>query len=198
MTEGFGHPTDIGGDDRKTAGQSLGDDHAVRLGARREHHQVCRGVAAVELGSRPRSREGNAVAEAVVQRAVTEPSNEGRVAVQAAHAHALPGQVHYGRQRTEQHVVTLAGGHRRDAKQGLTRRGPGCEIGGVDAGLGDVHPLGGQPVQLEQPAAAPFARRDDGGGSREDRPFPPVLQRHVNEHDQAQPVRLRHQHVGGR
>ncbi len=76
------------------------------------------------------------------------------------------------RQRIEQHVVALVEGHRRNAEQRPAGRGPGGELGGVDAGLGDVHPVGGQRVQLQQPAPAPRAGRDDGGGGREDRAFP--------------------------
>ncbi len=67
VTEGLRHPADLGRDDRQAAGQSLGDDHAVRLGARRQHQQVRGGVAAVEIGSGPRSREAHAVAQPAVQ-----------------------------------------------------------------------------------------------------------------------------------
>ena len=68
--------------------------------------------------------------------------------------------------------MALVGGHRRDAEQRPAGRGPGREVGGVDAGLGDVHPVGRQRVQLEQPAPGPRAGRDDGGGGREDRALP--------------------------
>ena len=54
--ERLAHAADVGRDDRHAAGQRLGDDHAVRLGPRRQHQQVRGGVAAVELGAGPRSR----------------------------------------------------------------------------------------------------------------------------------------------
>ena len=56
VTESLGQPADLGCDDRQAAGQRLGDDHAVGLGARRQHEQVRGGVAALEVDSGPRSR----------------------------------------------------------------------------------------------------------------------------------------------
>ena len=50
--------------------------------------------------------------------------------------------------------------------------GPRRKLRCVDGRLGDVHPLGGQRVELQQPAPGPRARRDDGGGNRKDRAFP--------------------------
>ena len=105
--------------------------------------------------------------------------------------------------------MALVGGHRRDAEQRPAGRGAGCELGGVDARLGDVHPVARQRVQVQQPAPSPGAGCDDGSGDREHRAFPhpdivghavcrPMAQRHVDEHDQAQPARLRHHHLGGR
>ena len=64
VTEGLRQPADLGRDDRQATGQRLGDDHAVRLGARRQHQQVRGGVAAVEVGSGPRPREAHPVAQA--------------------------------------------------------------------------------------------------------------------------------------
>ena len=64
--------------------------------------------------------------------------HESRVAVEAAHTDAVPGQVRHGRQSIEQDVVALVGGYRRDAEQRLAGRGPGCEVGGGNAGLGDA------------------------------------------------------------
>jgi hypothetical protein len=104
--------------------------------------------------------------------------------------------------------VPLVGRHRPDAEQRVAGRGPRREAGGVDAGLGHVHPVGRQPVQLLEPAPAPCAGRDDGGGRRKDlalaRPDDvglavrrAVAQRHVHEHDLPQPPRLRHERVGG-
>ena len=103
--------------------------------------------------------------------------------------------------------MPLVRGHGRDAQQRPAGRAPGREIGGVDGGLGDMHPVGRQRVELQQPAPCPGAGRDDGSGAREDRALPlagvagltrRVAQRHVHEHDQPQPARLRHQHLGGR
>ena len=154
VTEGLGHPADVGGEDRQAAGQGLGDDHAVGLGARRQHQQVRGGVAAVEIGSGPRSREVHAVARA------RRPARGGADAsTNAGSRSRLPTHTQCQdrsgdrRQRIEQHVVALVEGHRRDAEQRPAGRGPGRELGGVDAGLGDVHPVGGQRVELQQPAA---------------------------------------------
>ena len=99
--------------------------------------------------------------------------------------------------------------HRGDAQQRAAGVGPGRELGGVDGGLGDVHAVGGQRVQLEQPTPGPVAGRDDRGGSREHRALADadvigvvsrraVAERHVDEHDQPQPARLRHEHLGRR
>ena len=85
---------------------------------------------------------------------MTQTLHERRVAVQAADAYALPGQVRERLQRIEQDVVALAEGHRGDAQQRPAGRGPGRELGGVDAGRGDMYPVGGQRVQLEQPPPA--------------------------------------------
>ena len=57
VTERLRQPADLGCDDRQATGQRLGDDHAVRLGARRQHQQVRGGVAAVEIGSGAWPRE---------------------------------------------------------------------------------------------------------------------------------------------
>ena len=209
VTEGLRHAADVGRDDRQATRQRLGHDHAVGLGARRQHQQVRGGVAALEIGAGPRAREAHPIAQPASSAAATETLDERRVAVQAAHAHAVPGQVRGRRQRIEQHVVPLVGGHRGDAEQRPARRRPGREVGRVDAGLGDVDPVGRQRVQLQQPAAGPRAGRDDGGGGREDCAFPlprlaravggrAMAQRHVHEHDQPQPARLRHQHPGCR
>ena len=105
--------------------------------------------------------------------------------------------------------MALDGGHRRHAEQRLSCRGPGYDFGRIDPGLGDVHAVGRQSIQLQQPAPGPRAGSDHGGGGREDSAFPrpgiagavvprAVAQRHVYQHDHAQPVGLWHQHLGGR
>jgi hypothetical protein len=129
----------------------------------------------------------------------------------AAHAGSrttLPSEVRRRREHVEQHVVPLVGRQCRDAEQraagGASRR----EAGGVDARLRHVHPLGRQPVQLPQPAAGPRAGRDDGSGRREHLALArsdcvgllvrrPVAERHVHQHDLAQPPRLRNEGLGG-
>ena len=168
VPEGLGHPADVGGEDRQPAGQRLGDDHAVGLGVRGEHEQVRGGVGAVELRAGARSREAHPVAQPLRPGRAAHAVGERRVAVQAAHARAAPGQVRRRRERVEQHVVPLGGRHRRDAEQRVAGRGPRREAGGVDAGLGHVHAVGRQRVQLPQPAPGPCAGGDDGGGRRED------------------------------
>jgi hypothetical protein len=207
VAEGFGHPADVGGDDRQTAGQGLGDDHPVGLGVRGEHEHVRAGVRAVEVGAGARSRKAHPVGQPAVAGAAADAVGERRGAIQAAHALAAPGQVRRRRQRIEQHVVPLVGRHRRDAQQRIARRGPGREVGGVDAGLGHVHPVGRQRIELLQPAPAPCAGRHDGGGRGEDRLLArtdraglvrrrAVTQRHVHEQDLPQPVRVGHERLG--
>ena len=104
--------------------------------------------------------------------------------------------------------MPLVGCQRRDAEQRVAGRAPRREAGGVDAGLGHVHPVGRQRVQLPQPAPSPCAGRDDGGGRREDLALArsdraglvvrrAVAERHVHEHNLPQPARLRHERFGG-
>jgi hypothetical protein len=104
--------------------------------------------------------------------------------------------------------VSLGACHRTDAEQRVAGRGPRSEPGGVNAGLGHVHPVGRQRVELSQPAPSPCAGRDDGGGRSEDLALArtdraglavrrAVAERHVNEHDLPQPARLGHERFGG-
>ena len=90
VTEGLRHPADLGRDDRQAAGERLGDDHAVRLRARREHQQVRRAVAAGEIGSGLRPREAHAAVQPAVEDPATQTLGERRVALQAADAQAVP------------------------------------------------------------------------------------------------------------
>ena len=102
--------------------------------------------------------------------------------------------------------MALAGDHRRDAEQRSCGRRPRRERGGIDAGLGDMHPITGQRVQLQQRSSAPRARRDHRRRGREDCALPHAgvavcripAQRHVHERDETQPVRLGHQHLRSR
>ncbi len=152
------------------ARQRLGDDHAVGLGARRQHQQVGGGVAALEIGAGPRSREAHPVAQPGVERAAAEPLDERRVALQAAHAHAAATAgrsiVASASSSTSCPLPAVTAATHSSAPPAAR---PGRELGGVDGGLGDVHAVGRQRVQLEQPAPGPRARRDDGGGGREHR-----------------------------
>ena len=183
------HAADVGGEHRQAAGQGLGDDHAVGLRARGEHEQVGFGVCAVELRSGPRPREAHAVAQRVTPHLV----GERGVSIQAAHARAAPRQI----------VATVASPssstscplpgvtaatHSNASPAGV----PGREAGGVDAGFGHVR---GQAVQLLQPAPAPFARHHDGGRRREHLALACVPERHVQEHDLPEPIRLRHERL---
>ena len=142
MAEGLRHATYVGRNYRHAAGQSLDDDHAVRLGPGREHHHVRGGIGAVEIGSGPRSPKANAIGQGAVLGAATDPFHERRVPLKAAHAHTAPGHVRHRRQRVEQDIVALDGGDRRHAEKRLSGRGPGYDVGRIDPGLGDVHPVG--------------------------------------------------------
>ena len=205
MTQGLRHPSDLGRDHRQAVGERLRDDHAVRLGSRRQHQQVRGAVAAGEVGPGQRPGKAHAIGQPALNDAAAEPFRERRVAVQAARAQAPPGQVRQRRERVEQHVVALAGDHRGDAEQRPGARVPGREVGSIDSGLGDVHAVAGQFVQLKQRSPGPPAGRDDGGGGREHRALPRpgvsirrvVAQRHVHERDQPQPARVGHQHLRG-
>ena len=153
-TERLRHAADLGRDDRQAPGERLGHDHAVRLRARRQHEQVRAGVAAGERGAGPRPREGHAVAQLAVPGAAPEALGEHRIAVQAAHAAAVPVLARQPRERVEQHVVSLPGDHRRDAEERPGGRRPGRDVGRVDPRLRDVHAVVRQAVQLQQPSAA--------------------------------------------
>ena len=93
--------------------------------------------------------------------------------------------------------MPLVWGHRRDAEQRAAVHGPGREAGGVDAGLGHVHPVGRQRVQRLEPAPGPCAGRDHGGSRVKDRALAGVAERHVHEHHLPQAARLRNEHLGG-
>ena len=204
-----GSSADVGGDDRQAAGQRLGDDHAVGLGARRQHQQVRGGVAAVEIGSGPRSREGHAVAQPAVQHAAPETLHERRVAVQAAHADAVPGQVR--RSPPAPRAARRGPCRRSPPRRRAARRRPrsrSARSAASTPGSATCTRSAGSAYSSSSRRRRPRAGRDDGRGGREDRAFAPpdrrrpsapaVAQRHVHEHDQAQPARLRHQHLGGR
>ena len=102
-----------------------------------------------------RPGEADPVGDAGVLRpAGAQPVDEGRVARPADPTHdAVPRQVGEPGQRGEQHVVALVRRHRRDAEQLAARRGARCEVGGVDAGLGDVHAAGSQGVAARAASA---------------------------------------------
>ena len=204
VTEGLRHAADLGCHDRQAAGQRLGDDHAVRLGAGRQHQQVGGGVAAGEIGLGLRPRKAHPSVQPALSSEAAEAIGERRVAVEAAHAPAVPVKSRHRGERIEQHVMALAGDHRRDGEQRPGGLGSRREVGGIDAGLGDVHAIAGQGIELEEPSPGPPAGRDDRSGGREDgallRPvtLPAVAERHVHEHHQPQPARLRQQHLRGR
>ena len=105
--------------------------------------------------------------------------------------------------------MALVEGDRCHAQQRVAGRARRREVGCVDRRLGDVHPIGGQRVQLGQAAARPGAGRDDRSRGRQDRAFSrpglvgpavgrAVTERHVDEHDQPQTARLRHEYLRGR
>jgi hypothetical protein len=190
VAERLAHAADVGREHRDAAGERLGDDHAVGLGVRGEHEQVGGGVRAVELRADQRPREAHAG-----RRAAADGSGERRIAVEAAGAGAAPGQLVDGGERVEQHVVPLAGRHRRDAQQRVARRRAHHRLGRVDARLGHV---GRHAVELPEPPPAPLARRDHRGRRLQDRALAGVGERHVHQHDLTQPLRVRQQHGGRR
>ncbi len=167
VAERLAHPADVGGEHRHAAGQRLGEDHAVRLGAGGEHEQVRGRVRA--SSSAPMRAPGSAPA-AVQPRArggarPRRGPRRGRGCPRTRSARAGPRRG----ERVEQHVVALVRGHRRHAEQRAAVRAARRECRGLHAGLGHVDAVGGQSVQLAEPPPGPGAGRDDGGGGREDR-----------------------------
>ena len=205
VPERLGHPADLGGDDRQAAGQRLGDDHAVRLRARGEHEQVgarrsC-GRARRRCGG-PRSAPGRP--------ARRRGRGDGDAPTNAGSRSRLPTQT---QRQSQVRVVASASSSTSWPLPGVTAATqssapppavPGASSAASTPRLGDVHALARQRVQLEQAAAGPGARRDDGRGGREHRALAlrrvvvalPAPERHVHEHDQPQPARLRHEHLG--
>ena len=92
VTEGLRHTPDLGCHDRQATGQRLGDDHAVRLGAGRQHQQVGGGVAASEIGLGLRPRKAHPPVQPALSSPAAETFGERRVAVEAAHAHGSPSE----------------------------------------------------------------------------------------------------------
>ena len=90
VTERLRHAADLGRDDRQAAGEGLGDDHAVRLRARRQHQRIRCAVAAGEIASAPRPRKAHAALQPAVAHAAAETLRKRRVALEAAHAQAVP------------------------------------------------------------------------------------------------------------
>ena len=56
-------------------------------------------------------------------------------------------------QRLEQQVLPLVRDHGADAEQPAAAGRAGCFLAEVRAGPGDLHPLRGEPVAVEQPLA---------------------------------------------
>ena len=146
----LGHPADVGDEHRHAARQGLGDDHAVGLGVRREHEQVRAGVRAVEVvapcgvpGSRTRS---------------SRPLSRARRCTPSANAGS---RSRLTRRRRGARTGPSPSRARRAARRGPCRVSPprrtaarrppsvpGPSRGGVDAGLGDVHPVEREHVEL--------------------------------------------------
>ena len=151
-------------------------------------------VAALEIGSGPRADELHAIGQPAVQRALAHSLHERRVALEAADAHAAPRQLPCPRQRVEQHVVALLEGDRGDAQQRPAGRGPGRELGGVDARLRDVQPVGG--TARTAPAAAAVSTRWSSRRQRRTRGPParacaPARRRRLQGRDPAACARAR-------
>ena len=138
MPERLGHAADLGGHDRQATCERLGDDHPVRLRARREHQHVRRDVAAREIGSGLRTRETHSVLHPAVADPTAQTRRECRFALQAADAQTLPTQTRQHLERVDQHVVALAAndrGHREQTEQRTVQGIP-------------VRPGGGTPEEL--------------------------------------------------
>ena len=167
------HPADLGRDDRQATGERLGDHHAVRLGARR----------AARAGRQRRSCDRDplrcaAPRSARGRRARRPRARRRRLSANAGSRSRLPTH----RQCQDSPVIVASASSSTSwPLPGITAatqssapagRRPRCERGGIDAGLGDVHAVARQRVQLQQRSSAPRARRDDGSGGREDRALP--------------------------
>ena len=146
------------------------------------------------------TQEANAVAEAVPRAALPAVGERG-VAVQAARRTHTPGRsvaVANASSRTSWPFSGVTAATHSSASPASV---PGNR-GGVDAGLGDVHPVGGSAwssVRRWRVHELVVTTRAARGRRARDRTRAVTAgaERHVHEHDLPQPARLRHEHRRG-
>ncbi len=159
-----------GGDEGQSAGQGLGQSHAVALEQRGRDREVGLPVEPLQGLGRHRARERDAVAETRCVDPVAQGGGTRRRPVEAAGDRERPVEIRQPGKRPNQHVVALARGHGADGEQpgmrALARHHPG---GGGGAGLGDGDPRRRHAeLGREQPGGV-AARRDDTVGQRQGR-----------------------------
>src|SRR6516162_4400207 len=206
--ERFGQPTDGGGYDGQAVGERFGNGHAVGLRAGRRDEQVGGGVRVAERRAGQDASEPDAVAVAEARDTGPQLFDEVRVAVGRSGQHAMPVQVSEVGERLDEEVLPLVPAEDSDADQ-VSAYGPGRGSDPVDAGPGDVHPVGRDRVSGQYPLASPFAGNDDAGGRAEYDPFGALRagivvrvegggQWHMQQHCHSYPAGVREQLRGGR
>ena len=158
---------DVRDDDRHAVRQRLGHGHPEGLPARGRDQQVGVGEGELERIARHRPGELHPVVDAGPSRRRRQLGDEVRLEVERADAGEDPVEVRDLGQRSEQGVVALVPGDRRQAQQPPAgREGPG-DGGRVDAGCGHPDQLGRQPVVADHPVPGPGTGRHDAGSGRE-------------------------------
>ena len=206
--ERFGQPTDGGSYDGQAVGERFGDGHAVGLRAGRRDEQVGGGVRVAERRAGQDAGEPDAVAVAEARDAGLQLVDEVRVAVERSGQHAMPVPLSEVGERLDEEVLPLVAAEDSDADQ-VAADGPGRGSDPIDAGPGDVHPVGRDRVSGQDLLAGPFAGNDHAGGRAEHDPFGALRagimvcvegggQWHVQQHCHSYPAGVWQQLRGGR
>ena len=200
----LGDPADARGHHGDPARQRLGDDHPVGLGAGGEHEQVGAGVRRVEVGAGARSGEARPGGRSRPARPAVGAGRRsrarGRGSRRRCTARAGPRPERARRRRTS---YPLAGVTAPTHSSSPPTAVPGARSSGSAPGAGDVHAAGGETVVVEHPGLRPVAGGDDGRDRREHRALARparergLAQRHVQQHDQPQPLGLGDDDLGG-
>src|SRR5262249_31792811 len=135
-------------------------------------------------------------------------ADEVRVSVERSGQHAMPVPVSEVGERLDEEVLPLMAAEDSDADQ-VTADGPGWGSGPIDAGRGDVHPVGRDRVSGQYLLAGPFAGNDHAGGRTKHNSFGAPRagimasvegggQWHVQQHRHSYPASVWQQLRGGR
>ncbi len=114
--------------------------------------------------------EPDAVAVAEARDTGLQLADEVRVALERSGQHATPVPLSEVGERLDEEVLPFVAAEDSDADQ-VAADGPGRGSDLIDAGPGDVHPVGRDRVSGQYLLAGPFAGHDHAGGRAEHHPF---------------------------